>query len=414
MCVLRFRDRSKREFLVPLNIKIGTIEIPIGLPLIFMVLMAAAVTNLFTKDVATKWGLGFTGALLFMFIVTERYYEYRRKGTKHEFREQFNRQTESQLSLTGLGLDRFKYRKLIAIRSPNNLFMLEKALDESDPSTTAVIVMTAKLDQSGALERPEQELDTYDQDLMTAVVNRAEKSGKEVVPLIVPTNNPLYALVRTAKELDVQELIVGVSNKNTADEQLDQLAFYWFNLCEGAPTPLTVRILSRDREVHLDLAGGNRIPKISERQAKSVAELRAAGVGVRRMLMAHDGSPSSHDLFQNILTMLDSKVVLQVVAVPSEKVTEIDAQRHIDLDRQWAKRLGRDVDISVLAGDPGPELVRLAREEHYDLIALAFPDPWSEATRDRRPIPWLGHILEHAACPIFVAVPPGIPTEVEA
>ena len=58
---------------------------------------------------------------------------------------------------------------------------------------------------------------------MTAVVERAEKSGKEVVPLIIPTNNPLYAVVRTAHDLQVQELIVGVSNKNTADEQLDQI-----------------------------------------------------------------------------------------------------------------------------------------------------------------------------------------------
>ena len=70
---------------------------------------------------------------------------------------------------------------------------------------------------------------------MTAVVERAEKSGKEVMPLIVPTNNPLYAVVRTAKDLQVQELIVGVSNKNTADEQLDQMAFYWFNVCDSKP-----------------------------------------------------------------------------------------------------------------------------------------------------------------------------------
>ena len=238
------------------------------MPLIFLVLLAAAMTNLFTKDVATRWGLGFTVGCCWCSssrsAITNAAAGARSMNSASNSIAKPNR----SLSLTGLGLDRFKYRKLVAIRSPNNLFMLEKALDESDPSTTAVIVMTAKLDQSGMLERPDQDLDTYDQDLMTAVVERAEKSGKEVVPLIVPTNNPLYAVVRTANDLQVQELIVGVSNKNTADEQLDQLAFYWFNLCDGAPRPLTVRILSRDREVHLDLAGGNRIPKISERKAQ--------------------------------------------------------------------------------------------------------------------------------------------------
>ena len=44
--------------------------------------------------------------------------------------------------------------------------------------------------------------------------------------------------------------------------------------------------------MYLDLAGGNRIPKISERQARSVAELRAAGVGVDRVLLLHDGTPA--------------------------------------------------------------------------------------------------------------------------
>ena len=133
---------------------------------------------------------------------------------------------------------------------------------------------------------------------MTAVVELAEKAGKQVKPLIVPTNNPLHAVLTTAKDLQAHEVILGASNQYTADEQLDQIAFYWINLHGGNPAPLTVRILSRDRDIYLDLGGGNRIPKISERKARSVAELRAAGVGVDRVLLLHDGTPASSDLFQ--------------------------------------------------------------------------------------------------------------------
>ena len=35
------------------------------------------------------------------------------------------------------------YRKLVAIRSPYNLGMLERCLAETDPETTEVVVMTA-------------------------------------------------------------------------------------------------------------------------------------------------------------------------------------------------------------------------------------------------------------------------------
>src|SRR5439155_6853776 len=112
----------------------------------------------------------------------------------------------------------------------------------------------------------------------------------QVKPLIVPTNNPLYAVIRAAKDLQAHELIMGGSNKFSADEQMEQIAFYWISLHDGQPAPLTVRIMTRDRDVYLDLGGGNRIPKISERRARSVAELRAAGVGADRVLLAHDGS----------------------------------------------------------------------------------------------------------------------------
>ena len=60
MVVLRFKDRRPREFKVPLNIRVGNVEVPIGLMLIFLVLLIAAVLNLLTKEVATIGGLIFT------------------------------------------------------------------------------------------------------------------------------------------------------------------------------------------------------------------------------------------------------------------------------------------------------------------------------------------------------------------
>ena len=160
-------------------------------------------------------------------------------------------------------------------------------------------------------------LTNYDQQLMTAVVTRAELAGKKVMPLIVPTNNPLYAVLRTASDLRAQEVVLGASNKYTAEDQIDQVALYWMSIHGGQPAPLTVRIISRNRDLYFDLAGGNRIPKISERRARSVAELRAAGVGVDRMLFVHDGSSAGHDLFQAILTTLDPEGLVDRSSLPA-------------------------------------------------------------------------------------------------
>jgi hypothetical protein len=133
-------------------------------------------------------------------------------------------------------------------------------------------------------------------------VNHGERLGKTVQPLVVPTNNALHAVLATAKELPAQEIVIGVSNKYTAEEQLDQLALYWINLHDGDPPGLTVHIVSAGGDLTFDLHGGNRIPKAAERQARSVAELRAAGIGVRRVLLAHDGSAASRDVFAQLLS----------------------------------------------------------------------------------------------------------------
>ena len=253
----------------------------------------AALGNLVTKEVATVQRRGVHGRVSRSFSWSrERINERRRRGVKHRAPRTIQHEVTPGDHSASLGLTK-PYRRLVAIRSPHNLFMLEKTLAETDPQTTDVVVMTAKFMPPGGEATAQLDLDTYDQQLMTAVVERAEKAGKQVKPLIVPTNNPLHAVLKTAKDLQAQEIVLGASNKFTAEEQLDQIAFYWISLHEGHPLPpLTVRILNKDRDVYFDLEGGNRIPKIGERQARSVAELRAAGVGVDRVLLIHDGTPA--------------------------------------------------------------------------------------------------------------------------
>jgi amino acid transporter/nucleotide-binding universal stress UspA family protein len=412
MVVLRFKDRSPREYKVPFNVRIGNVEVPIGLSVIFLILLFTALMNFFTKEVATIGGMVFTVVFLLIFLVSEHYHEKRRAGKHHEHLEQFNRQTTEVITPASLGLSK-PYRKLVSIRSTLNLFMLEKALAETDPETTDVIVMTAKVipPMENGAPADAGALDTYDQQLMTAVVERAEKAGKHVVPLIVPTNNPLHAILTTAKDLQVNELILGASNKYTVEEQLDQIDLYWITLHDGNPAPLTVRLISREFETHPhDLAGGNRIPKISERRARSVAELRAAGVGVDRVLLLHDGTPACSDLFQAVLTMIDPQVVLGVVPV-GPNGAQASNGHSAELDEERARQIGRALVQHPLPAATGPAVVGLARERQYDLIIVPLPaespsNPLGQL--DER----LRYIIQHAHCRVFLATAPVIPQEV--
>ena len=137
----------------------------------------------------------------------------------HEHLEQFNQAFSEQLTPRALSLSK-PYRKLVAIRSPYNLGMLEKCLNETDPETTEVVVMTATVLPPAARDY-EPTISDEDRHLLTAVVSLAEHAGKPVRPVIVPTNEPFYALAQTAKTIGAQELIMGPSNKYRPEDQLD-------------------------------------------------------------------------------------------------------------------------------------------------------------------------------------------------
>ena len=81
-------------------------------------------------------------------------------------------------------------------------------------------------------------------------------------------------------------------------------------------------------------------------------------------------------------------------------------------DQERARNLGRQVEAYSLEDGPaGPQIVRLAKEKHFDAIVLALPRErpaevaaaWEEMIR---------HVMDNAHCPVLLATPPLIPHEV--
>jgi hypothetical protein len=259
--------------------------------------------------------------------------------------------------------------------------------------------MTAHVRPVGGIHTEPVALAPREQHLMTAVLQRAESAGKGVVPIIVSTNNALHAILETVRAIRAQELVIGASNRFTPTEQLDQISLYWVNLHRGKPAPLTVRIVGRQRDFHLDLAGGCRIPTFAEQRARSIDELRAAGIGVDRVLLIHDGTPDSSDLYESLLTMLDPDVRLDVartVATEDEDpiLTEI-------LSR--AKQVGRQTGLVTPPGESPEGLLQAILRGQYDAV-VARADLANLRHQELVGPDWVPEVLRRSECRVFLAV----------
>ena len=74
--------------------------------------------------------------------------------------------------------------------------------------------------------------------------------------------------------------------------------------------------------MQLDIAGGNRIPKLGDREAEAarvLAELRSSWRGVERLLLAYDGSPLGADFLDTVLSFLDPAIAVTLLDVAEEE-----------------------------------------------------------------------------------------------
>ncbi len=242
--VLRFQ-RTDQEYKVPLNFHIAGREIPVGLGIITAVLGAVAVANLFTKQIATKYGVAFTLVFFVIFSISERV-NLRRKSTERKGLEQFNLDHQSQISTS---LHARPGCVLVAVRDYHRMEHLKRVLDKTNLRRHDIVVMTVRPISTGAGEyelSDAQMFSDYEKELFSHVVEMAEKEGKPVELLVVPAVNPFDALAQAANSLRASRLVTGVSAHMESEELARRIGLAWEALPEPRH-PFSLEVISGDR-----------------------------------------------------------------------------------------------------------------------------------------------------------------------
>jgi len=249
--ILRYKVKDEREWKVPGNIYIAGREIPLGLGAIAAFLFVIAVLNLFTKEIATISGLSFTAIFYVIFAVSELINQ-RKADRSVRSLDQFRLALEPDVTLEAVHAR--PGNVLVPVRDYNTLAHLGDVLHHADTDAQDVVVMTVRL-ITGPDSRERNLVESslfaeYEQRLFTRVVALAEKHGKPVELLVVPSNNVNDAVANTALKLDSAEIVTGRSAKMTAQEQAREMGASWEHLAEQPRRQVQFRILDTDGTEH--------------------------------------------------------------------------------------------------------------------------------------------------------------------
>ncbi len=139
---------------------------------------------------------------------------------------------------------------LVPVRDYNTLTHLNWTLVETDTESRDVVVVTIRLlhgPDAGVRDIEREELFTdYEQKLFTRVVAIAERHGRGVKLLVVPSTNVFDAVAQTAVRLRASLIVVGESAKMDAAMQAHLLGEAWERTPHDSQVATDVIVLSTD------------------------------------------------------------------------------------------------------------------------------------------------------------------------
>jgi amino acid transporter len=233
--VLRYKEPSKREYRVPLNFHIGKVEIPLGLALITLTLIALCGINLFTKQVATISGIAFTIIFFAVFEISEAV--TRKQAGTHSELDQFNVDAGDDLTPQKLGVR--SGNVLVMVRNYNTLYSLASTLDRVDPRKQDVVALHLRFlgrGSGGEYElEPEQLFSTEEQTLFTRALGLAEKKGKSIHLAVAGATEKWEAILKSAQSLESAVVVLGASPNNPVTEEARIAGLAWERLHDPKP-----------------------------------------------------------------------------------------------------------------------------------------------------------------------------------
>jgi nucleotide-binding universal stress UspA family protein len=242
--VLRYTQPEGREYKVPLNLRIGGKEIPLGVGIITLVLLSIALINLFTKPEATIGGVIFSGLLFIGFEISERRIQ-RKRGQNHVELDQFNLAQEADLTLANVDVKPGNI--LVPVSTYYALYPLEAALRRAHRREAEIVVLHVRILRRGAMGEydlaPEQLFSTIEQLLFTKVLAMAEKEGKPVRLAVAAANDLWEGILRTAMNLQSSTIVAGSSSKTNITDQAREIGMAWERMPEPRPR-LTLEIFT--------------------------------------------------------------------------------------------------------------------------------------------------------------------------
>jgi amino acid transporter len=262
--VLRYKQPGKREFRVPLNLKLGGVEIPIGLGLITLTLFALCLVNLFTKEVATIAGAAFTVGFFAVFTISE--HVTKKHGAAHADLDQFNVEPGDELTPGGLGVR--PGNVLVMVRNYNTLDNLSSVLKRVHPREKDVVVLHLRL--LGRASSGEHELSAADlfsvneQQLFTHALSMAEKMGKTIHLAVAPATQKWDGILRAAQSLQSTTIALGMSSWRAVADEARIAGLAWETLPEPRPQ-LTLEIHTPGGQEHIFYLGPH-APRLTSKE----------------------------------------------------------------------------------------------------------------------------------------------------